>query len=307
MTYNKGIKRMILIIHPNQKTTTAEYYVKALEKKGYSIETFNSLNAPRWVTKKISIPVGRNISIQNVIKQFREKPDLIIEFDGGLRHLASYKKIDIPAAFYAVDTHLVFDFHKNIINDFDYVFVAQKNYVSLLKEAKENGRVYWLPLAAEPKVHKKFETPKLFDVGFVGNMNPKLHPERAKLLKKLSAKYNVLAVSGLHYENMAKVYSISKIGFNKSINKDLNMRIFEIMSCGTMLLTDKINNGMNDLFVNKKHLVTYENEEELDELVHYYLENEGEREKIAREGQKEVHEKHTYEHRAEQILKTVKV
>jgi spore maturation protein CgeB len=123
----------------------------------------------------------------------------------------------------------------------------------------------------------------------------------------MSDKYNVLAVSGLHYENMAKVYSISKIGFNKSINKDLNMRIFEIMSCGTMLLTDKINNGMNDLFVNKKHLVMYENEEELNELVQCYLENEEEREKIAREGQKEVHAKHTYEHRAKQILKTVKV
>jgi len=298
---------MILTIHPKQKATTAEYYVRTLEKKGYSIRTFNSLNAPRWVTKKISIPLGKNISIQNVTKQFKEKTELIIEFDGGLRHLAGYKKIDISTAFYAVDTHMLFNFHKNIINDFDYVFVAQKDYVPLLKEAKEDGRVYWLPLAADPDVHKKFKTPKLFDIGFVGNMNPKLHPERAELLRKLSAKYNVLAVGGIYYENMAKVYSISKIGFNKCINRDLNMRIFEIMSSGTMLLTDKINNGMNDLFENKKHLVTYENEEELNELVQYYLKNEEEREKIAREGQKEVHEKHTYEHRAEQILKTVRV
>jgi len=307
MICNKDIKGEILMIHQNQKGTTAEYYLKALKKRGYDIKTFNSLIAPRWITKKISIPLGKNISIQNVIKQFQEKPDIIIEFDGGLRHLAGYKKIDIPTAFYAVDTHLVSDFHKNIINDFDYVFVAQKDYVPLLKDAKEDGRVYWLPLAADPEVHKKFEAPKLFDVGFVGNMDPKLHPERAKLLRKMSAKYSVLAVSGLHYENMAKVYSVSKIGFNKSINRDLNMRVFEIMSCGTMLLTDKIDNGMNDFFENKKHLVMYENEEELNELVQYYLEHEEEREEIAKEGQKEVHEKHTYEHRAEQILKTVKV
>lgn len=297
----------ILSICAKQKGSTTGYFVDAFRKRSNYVSIFNSLQAPRWVTKKISIPLGKNIDIQNVIKQLQTKPELIIEFDGGLRHLAGYRKIDIPTAFYAVDTHLVFDFHKNIINDFDYVFVAQKDYVPLLKDAKKDGRVYWLPLAAEPEVHKKFKTPKLFDIGFVGSMKPKLHPERAKLLRKMSAKYNVLAVGGLHYENMAKVYSISKIGFNKSINRDLNMRIFEIMSCGTMLLTDRINNGMNDLFENKKHLVTYENEEELNELVQYYLENEEEREKIAREGQKEVHEKHTYEHRAEQILKTVKV
>jgi hypothetical protein len=83
-----------------------------------------------------------------------------------------------------VDTHLVFNFYKSIVNDFDYVFVAEKDYVSLLKEAKEDGMVYWLPLAADPEVHKKLKTPKLFDIGFVGNTNAKMHPERAKLLKK---------------------------------------------------------------------------------------------------------------------------
>ncbi|MDI6810218.1 MAG: glycosyltransferase [archaeon] len=298
--------RHIVLIYTQTKGTLAEYYIKSLKKKGHYIETFDSLQAPRWITKgRISIPIGKNISIQKVIKECQRKPDIVIEVDGATRHLSGYEKLDVPTVFYAIDTHLVFNFHKNIINTFDYVFVAQKDYVTLLKEVADN--VFWLPLAADPEIHRKFDMPKLFDIGYVGQINPKIHPVRMRLLDTLKRKYDVIAVQDIHYENMAKVYSLSKIGFNKSIRGDLNMRVFEVMSSGTMLLTDKIDNGIEELFINKKHFVTYENEKELDELIQYYLKNEEEREKIAREGQKEVHEKHTYEHRAEQILKTVKV
>jgi spore maturation protein CgeB len=79
------------------------------------------------------------------------------------------------------------------------------------------------------------------------------------------------------------------------------MRVFEAMSCGRLLLTDRAN-GILDIFSDKKHLIVY-NENNLEELILYYLDNSEEREKIAKSGYNEVVEKHTYEKRLEKILK----
>lgn len=293
----------ILVIYTKYPGALGEFLVNAFKKIGHEVEEFDSRFAPRWITKGcFSLPLGKNVNITSIVKKCKQKPDFIFHIDGALRHLSGYKRINIPTVFYAIDSHLTLNFHRNIISDFDFVFAAQKDYIPELKEEKKE--VYWLPHACDPNIHKRYESPKLFDIGFIGSMDSR-YVERVRLLKILSEKHDVIAIN-IKFNNMSKIYSQSKIGFNKSLKGDLNMRVFEIMSSGTMLLTDKINNGLNDLFEDKKHLVTYENEEELDELVQYYLENEDEREKIAREGQKEVHEKHTYRHRAEQILKTVK-
>jgi spore maturation protein CgeB len=70
------------------------------------------------------------------------------------------------------------------------------------------------------------------------------------------------------------------------------------------LLTDKIKNGLEELFIDGKHLVTYQSLSDLMEKIEYYLKADEEREKIATRGQKEVRKKHTYCHRAESILET---
>ena len=290
----------ILLLYPKQPGTTAQYCEKSLRKK-HNVETFDLLQTPNHQTiLGKSICKGKNIDVSNVLKRCNEKPDMVIEIDGpGSHHLKGYKNLGIPTAYWAIDSHLKLNFQKNIALDFDYVFVTQKDYVDSFKEVTDN--VFWLPLAADPDIHKTHKVNKLFDIGFVGSKNPKLHPKRVQLLDMLSKKYDVLAVENIWGENVAKVYNQSKIGFNKSILGDLNMRVFEVMSCGTMLLTDKINNGINDLFKDRKHLVLYI-EEDIDELVQYYLENEDEREKIAQQGQKEVHERHTYDNRMDRML-----
>ncbi|MBI4680865.1 MAG: glycosyltransferase family 1 protein, partial [Nitrospirae bacterium] len=63
--------------------------------------------------------------------------------------------------------------------------------------------------------------------------------------------------------------------------------------------------GLEDLFRDRQHLVIYDNEKQLLELIHYYLENEDEREKIALAGYKEALNKHTYDNRVEEIIRTV--
>ncbi len=298
----------VLLIYKKHQGALGKHYEMGFKRLGFDVETFNLSDAPRWIIRgnaRIILRPLSNINICDLINSLKEKPDLVFEIDGGDRHLKGWDRIDIPKIFYAVDSHLVYGFHRNILNDFDYVFCAQKDFVAGFKEVKEE--IFWLPLAAEPTIHTKLELPKLFDIGFVGSLDTKMHPERVKLLWKFREKYSVLAVEGVYEENVSKIYSLSKIGFNKSIRSDLNMRTFEIMSCGTLLITDKIDNGLYDLFKDKNHLVTYNDMKEADELIQYYVDNNEERENIAAKGQEEVWAKHTYDKRLNYILKMVKI
>ncbi|MFN3551283.1 MAG: glycosyltransferase [Endomicrobiia bacterium] len=106
---------------------------------------------------------------------------------------------------------------------------------------------------------------------------------------------------------MAKVYSQAKIVFNKSAGGEINMRVFETLSCGSLLLTDRLKPevGLEELFQDRKHLVLYDDENDLLEKIDYYLRNESDREEIAYNGYKEVLSKHTYEHRVKEMFNKI--
>ena len=82
------------------------------------------------------------------------------------------------------------------------------------------------------------------------------------------------------------------------------MRFFEILACGTFLLTDRIQgNGLEQLgFKEGTHYVAYSSFKELFEKVRFYLENEREREQIACMGHQVTAQGHTYAIRLKQLL-----
>ena len=145
---------------------------------------------------------------------------------------------------------------------------------------------------------------KIYDFIFVGS----LYPERRKILEKLETKFKVKVFSNLFGEEMVKVYNQSKIVFNKSAAGETNLCLFEALSCGSFLISDRLapEVGLEDLLVNKKHLILYDTENDLMGKVAYYLSHEQERETIAEQGRNEVLNKHTYRHRALQVLEKLK-
>jgi len=169
----------------------------------------------------------------------------------------------------------------------------------LRKEIKAD--IQWVPVACDSQIHKKLDVPKKYDIGFVGRDAQKF--ARGKHLKLLKKRYPNSFIGSADFKKMGEIYSASKIGFNSSIKNDINMRIFEIMSCGCFLMTNRIkNNGFNELFKDREHLVVYKNDKELIELIDYYLKNETERERIAMQGYEWVVQNHTYFHRVQTIF-----
>jgi 2-polyprenyl-3-methyl-5-hydroxy-6-metoxy-1,4-benzoquinol methylase len=225
--------------------------------------------------------------------------DLYINVDDGLRYQLPVSLH--PCAFWAIDTHLDFAWSLHKANDFDFVFAAQKDGATRLCD--EGISTSWLPLACDPEVHCKHDDPKRHDVCFVGNLAP---GPRADLLRLIQEKYPDAFVGQRYFEEMAKTYSAARVVFNRSVRNDVNMRVFEAVACGSLLLTNDLrDNGQEELLQDGKHLATYTGAEGLLDRLAFYLTHEEVRERIAAAGRAEVLAKHTYGHRMARLLEEV--
>jgi len=169
-----------------------------------------------------------------------------------------------------------------------------------LEEYKKHGvkEAKWLPLSCDPHLHRKLDLPKIHDVSFIGN----IYPNRAALLKRLEQRFD-LFVTHAYGEEMVRIYNQSKIVLNLGIGRGgIQHRVFEALACGSLLLTNELPSGDERIFEDRVHLVYY-NEENIEDLIVYYLAHDEEREAIARQGRAEVIQKHTFAHRMQQVLR----
>jgi 2-polyprenyl-3-methyl-5-hydroxy-6-metoxy-1,4-benzoquinol methylase len=105
---------------------------------------------------------------------------------------------------------------------------------------------------------------------------------------------------------MARTYSASRVVFNRSIANDVNMRVFEALACGSLLMTNDLgDNGQAEFFQDGVHLATYRDPEELLDKTAFYLSRDAVRERIAAAGREEALGRHTYRHRMTRLLQTV--
>ena len=110
-------------------------------------------------------------------------------------------------------------------------------------------------------------------------------------------------------EEVNTVYNSTKICLNihhRQSKEGVNPRTFEILGAGAFQLID-YKKELEDMFDIGREIVCYKNEADLLDKIEYYLENEDERNKIARRGHEIVKKKHTYKHRAETILSDVEM
>jgi MoaA/NifB/PqqE/SkfB family radical SAM enzyme/tetratricopeptide (TPR) repeat protein len=101
-------------------------------------------------------------------------------------------------------------------------------------------------------------------IAFVGQTGI-CHPRRIQLLAQLHAQQLPLSVRAGSQREGLGFYGSSAIGFNSSLNGDLNLRVFEILASGAMLLTDALApaSGLGDVWQPGRDLVTYASAAEL--------------------------------------------
>ncbi len=277
--------RLLLVysIHPTYGRVTLAEWIKESLREHFSdeVEVFACGPGNEIDVEDSSDFYGRVARLVNELKI-----DAIWDVEGGAASLEFMfkrlpKNISVPKIFWAIDTHQFLSLQAEKAKHFDLTFSAQKNALPSL-----GTNAVWLPAGAS--LHEKdYQLERDIDVGFIGNISPNVHKRRKEIIDYLADEIKGLKVyTGVFLEEKAKLASRMKIMVNVSLNNDINFRVFETLACGAMLLTDKIyNNGLENLFIDGTHLVTFETKEELAEKIRYYLNHDSEREAIAKSGQ----------------------
>ena len=208
-----------------------------------------------------------------------------------------------PRASWIIDTHIDFERSLRHFGDSDFLFAAQKDGAAQLSSTLGRS-VEWLPLACDPAWHRQIEGEmRQFDVVFVGNQ---VGDRRVNLLNHLSQSYPQHWFGSAYFDDMARMYSRGKTGFNCSVANDLNMRLFEVPACGLPLITNHIeDNGLEELFDIGRHLLTYRSAGELEDCIRRLLADESLRSQLTDAGRNHVYTHHTYDQRMMRLLDCV--
>lgn len=238
--------------------------------------------------------------------------DLNLHIDWGedaLTSILPYVPLATPRPFgyWASDTHInngtegdSYPYRMQMAKKADFAFVAQKRG---LEQMKLDGVVnpIWLPHAVEPQAYPKIDVAtKRYDVCFVGNINS---GNRVEAVDRLFREFPNFYYGQQLFENAAQKYAESKVCFNIAMTDDLNMRNFEVMASGSMLLTSWIPT-IEEFFEDGKHLVLYRSLDEMVDKAKYYVDHDTEREKIAQAGYEAVIANHKIMDRVGLMLET---
>lgn len=153
----------------------------------------------------------------------------------------------------------------------------------------------------------KLNITKIYDVVFIGGC----HGNRKELVEQLIKEGIKIKTFGRGWGNgnegrisqldLIRIYNQSKIVFNMSFTSKMdriqvNSRDFEAPGCGSLLLT-RDTDEIRECFMPDKEIITYKDVDDAVDKIKFYLMNDAEREKIAKNGYKRVMKDHTYENR----------
>jgi len=261
----------------------------------------------RVVDAEAFLPAGAGeVDLPAVLAQLpaADRPDLllVVERLGTRRLPLNLENTKIPRAFYALDPHLNLYWHQKYASAFDCVFTTQRSSMSAFWG---KGRpVHWLPWAVNLESVFDHSLPRTFDIAFVGRLDQRR--KRRLILEALQSRFAV-RIWGDHRDNeiknqeMGRIYSQARLVVNESIQGEVNLRVFETLAAGAMLLTEDVGPNLQGLFTPGEDLITY-GPQDLLEKAAYFLHHEGERRAIAKKGRERVCAQHDTLARARQFL-----
>jgi hypothetical protein len=290
--------KQILLIGSITDISPARYLAQSFLDLGYDVFAVSDQGG-----KNVSLVRRRAVDIEKICRESAIKPDLMIFVEGGNMNLLpiNFELLNFPKYWWGIDTHNDYRKHLAISRLFDHSFIAQYDFIEKLQNDGVTN-ISWLPLAYPDSLDPKSTTTRNLDISYIGSSNWKLYPERGELLKAITSNFKNNKVGQAQAAEMIEIYSNSKIVFNYSLKNDINMRFFEAIGAGAMLLTNQIvGNGIDELFVEGEDYVAYGDKADLIAKIEHYLSSDMGRNAISASGRLKVQSAHTYKIRAEYI------
>lgn len=258
------------------------------------------------------------LSQKKVLKDVSSnKADAIILNSGGSylddETFCELKKMGVLTVGISLSDPDVFPYNGNVYaNKFD-IFYTNSKYSFLNEYPKTGANIKVMPFAASPKHHYYMpNVERKYDIVVVAHARE----DRLPIIEKLESlcsvgtygggwKHSLGIVNGkAHVKaiNSGKMY----LSFAKTVAGFDNVKVglFEAMACNQVVITSYMEE-LQDYFDIGTEILCYKTEDELYNLVSYYLNNEREREKIRQQGYARFLKNHTYEMRWNDVLKEI--
>ncbi|MFA0749852.1 MAG: hypothetical protein SLRJCFUN_000255 [Candidatus Fervidibacter sp.] len=284
----------ILFLCRNQDLNKERFgYARAFRRKGIHL-----------VCAPADCPLDADI--YSLLRLCPESPALIVQPETAFPLLPrGLTEVDIPTACFQIDTHAYTYRRLRWSMLFDYAILFHPGFEETFKQAG-HPRPITLPHAVDAEVFQGPELERVYEVGWVGRIDAPIYKTRQRVLGLLSERFRMNEWWRPHsYEEMAEVYRRSKIVVNvggDDYPEDANLRVFEAMAAGALLITQLPSELFLLGFEEREHFVGYRKEQELPDIIRYYLDHESERRRIAEAGREKVLREHTYDERVSQLV-----
>ena len=211
----------------------------------------------------------------------------------------------VPTACFQIDTFSGTEKRIKWSMLFDYAFVFHPKFDANFQKSG-HPRAVCLPHAVESDLFNGSELDRVYEVGWVGNLQSNGYDRRRAIIEQLKFHFKMNDVYKYYNtEEMSTVYKQSKIVVNISRDdypQDANLRCFEVMAGGALLVTKKPTELEELGFIEGTHYVTYIKDTEINSLVQFYLEHEEQRLTISEKARTLILDNHTYDNRVKTIL-----
>jgi hypothetical protein len=237
------------------------------------------------------------------------RPDLLLVWWPDQEPLpAGLEHCPLPIAGVVSDYNLTLPYLVGLWPFFD-VLLCDRAGQELFDRLGFANVAYWCQYAHKRPFHRVWPDagPRDVDVGFAGNLNPVVQRERARWLDRVRSLANdgVRAVvqGGVHGDAYGRFLSRCRIGWNRSIRGEMNLRGFEVPACGAVLLMERDNLEVRDFFVPGEQCVLY-GDDDFEDVVAALLGDPARCARIAAAGHRRVQD-HRLGNRLQQLVPLV--
>ncbi|HWR05172.1 MAG TPA: glycosyltransferase [Humidesulfovibrio sp.] len=336
----------VLVILPlyGGSLPVGRYCVSALRELGHLVEVFEApeFYASFQAFKGLKVTSDRLQYLENSYLQVLSQailaktetfePDLVLAMAQAplsIQALKRLKRDGVATAMWFVEDYRLFTYWQAFAPHYDFFAVIQKDdFLSQLQHVGMENALY-LPLAAQPDVHKRLELSSVerrkfgSAVSFMGAGYPNRRMAFRELVRfdfklwgtewdgdVILAPYVQMAGARVSSEDCVRIFNATTININLHSSmqaKELvsggdfvNPRTFEVAACGAFQLVDR--RGLMAELFEEGELAIFDSMEELAPRIEHYLANPEERIAIAKRGQARVLADHTYAARMRTLL-----
>ncbi len=252
------------------------------------------------------------LKAKDIIKKHcKRKPDIIMTY--GWRYTLPFEGIDEIDDVLKV--HIAVDYVKDPKKynkllrkhgGYDIVFGITRRATKAMEKHNTCEKIHLLPFSVDTNIYRKLKSSKIYDVFASYNIRGDVYPGRKKIQRIVKNMGLKVVTKKIIHMGLIRTINSSKIAItHNNIHKSLSLKYTETLACGTLFLA----NMPEDLEVLRledgKHLIIYNDFNDFEDKVKYYLKNAEEREKIAKQGMKFVRKNHSCEVRVQEFTKII--